>query len=156
MTLSEANKQQLQHKELPHDISFYDQDGHKVHYTTKHEEEQNASYNDFYPLICQQGNTRKTLRLKNDGNEHHVEDYLEDNEVLATMQEMTDCFRLGKTINQYKQLCSSISPASSTSSLNEHDYSDIEQYDEESTDDEPEIADFNLETQDPDFRRDHS
>ena len=155
VTLSEANKLQLQHKEIPHDISFYDQDGLKVHYTIKHEEEQNASHNDFYPIICQQGNTRKTLRLKNDGNEHHVEEYLEDNEVLATMQDMTDCFKLGKTINQYKQLCSSISPASSTSSLNEHDYSDIEQYDEESND-ETEIAELNFESQDPDFRRDHS
>ena len=62
-----------------------------------------------------------SLRLKNDGNEHHVEDYLEDNEILATMQDMTDWFQLGKTIIQYKQLCSSINPASSTSSLNEHD-----------------------------------
>ena len=156
VTLSEANKLQLQHKEVPHDISFYDQDGLKVHYTIKHEEEQNASHNDFYPIICQQGNTRKTLRLKNDGNEHHVEDYLEDNEVLATMQDMTDCFKLGKTIYQYKQLCSSISPASSTSSLNEHDYSDIEQYDDESSNDETEIAELKFESQDPDFRRDHS
>ena len=156
VTLSEANKLQLQHKENPHVLSFFDQDGHKVHYTIKHEEEQNATYNDFYPITWQQGNTRKTLRLKIDGNEHHVEDYLEDNEVLATMQDITDCFKLGKTINQFKQLCSSISPASSTSSLNEQDYSDIEQYDEESTDDETEIAEINIEIQDSDFRRDHS
>ena len=72
------------------------------------------------------------------------------------MQDMTDYFKLGKTINQYKQLCSSISPASSTSSLNERDYSDIEQYNEESTDDETEKAELNLESQDLDFRRDHS
>ena len=156
VTLSEANKLQQQHKEIPHDISFYDQDGHKVHYTIKHEDEQTASYNDFYPIFCQQGNTRKTLRLKNDGNEHHVEDYLEDNEVLATMQDMTDCFKLGKTINQYKQFCSSINPTSSTSRLNERGYSDIEQYDEESTDDETEIAELNLENQDPDLRKDNS
>ena len=156
MTLSEANKLQLQHKEIPHDISFYDQDGLTVHYTIKHEEEQNASYNDFYPIICQQGNTRRTLRLKNDGNEHHVEDYLEDNEILPTMQDMTDCFKLGKTVNQNKQLRSSISPASSTSSFHERDYSDIEQYDEESTDDEIKIAELNFEIQNPDFRRDHS
>ena len=58
--------------------------------TIKHEKEQNASNNDFYPIICQQGNTRKTLRLKREGNEHHVENYIEDNEVLATMQKMTD------------------------------------------------------------------
>ena len=69
---------------------------------------------------------------------------------------MTDCFKLGKTINLYKQLCSSINPASSTSSLNEQDYKDIEQNAEESTDDETEIAELNLEIQDPDFRRDHS
>ena len=43
VTLSEANRLQLQHEEIPHDISFYDQDGHKVHYTIKHEDEQNAS-----------------------------------------------------------------------------------------------------------------
>ena len=69
---------------------------------------------------------------------------------------MTDCFKLGKTINQYKQFCSSLRPASSTSSLNERDYNDIELYDEESTDDETEITEFNFESQDPDFRRDHS
>ena len=111
-------------KEIPHDISFYDQDGHKVHYTIKHEEEQNAYYNNFYPIICQQGNTRKNLRLRNDGNEHHVEDHLGDNELLATMH-APDCFKLGKTIHQYKHFCPSISPASSTSSLYKRDYSDI-------------------------------
>ena len=72
----------------------------KVHFTIKHEEEQNLSHNDFYHITCQQGKTRKPLRLKNDGNEHHVEDYFEDNEILATMLDMTDCFKLGKTINQ--------------------------------------------------------
>ena len=74
VTLSEANRLQLQHKETPHDISFYDQDGHKVHYTIKYVDEQNASHNDFYLIIYQQGKTRKTLRLTDDGNEHHVED----------------------------------------------------------------------------------
>ena len=39
---------------------------------------------------------------------------------------------------------------------NERDYSDIEQYDEQSTDDENEIAELNFESQDPDFDRDHS
>ena len=72
------------------------------------------------------------------------------------MQDMTVCFKLRKTNNQYEQLCSSISPASSTSSINERDYSDYEQYDEESTDDETEIAELNFENRDPDFHRDHS
>ena len=99
---------------------------------------------------------KATREKLSDSKTTHVEDYLEDKEILATMQDMTDCFKLGKTINQYKQLCSSNSPVSSTSSLNERDYSDIEQYDEESTDDETEIAELNFESQDPDFRRDHS
>ena len=68
------------------------------------------------------------------------------------MQEMTDCFKLGKIISQYKQLCSSISPASSTFSLNERDYTGIEQYKEESTDDEIELAELNFESQGADFR----
>ena len=72
------------------------------------------------------------------------------------MQDMTDCFKLGKTIKQYKQLCPNISPASSCSSHNERDYSDIEAYDDESTDEESETAELNFESQDPDFRRGHS
>ena len=90
VTLSKADRLQLQHKEIPQDISLYGQDGYKVHYTIKHEDEQDASFNDFYPIVCQYGKTRKTLRHKNDGSEHHVEDYLEDNEVLATMQDRQD------------------------------------------------------------------
>ena len=94
VTLSEPNKPRPQHEEIPHDISFQGEDGRKVHNTIKRKDKQNASYNKFYPIICQQDKTRKTLRLKNDGNEHDVEDYQEDNEVLATMQDVTDCFKL--------------------------------------------------------------
>ena len=85
-----------------------------------------------------------------------MEDYLEDTEVLATMQELTDCLKLGKTINEYKQLCSSFSLASSTSGLNEQVHRGIDQCDEESTDDETEIAELNFQSQDPDFRRHHA
>ena len=127
-----------------------------MHYSFKHEEDQNASYNNFYPIICQQSETRRSLRLGNDGKEHHVEGHLEDNEVPATMQDMTDCFKLGKTLNQYKQLCSNISPASCTSSHYERDYSDFGQYDGESRNDETEITKVNFENQHPDFRVNHS
>ena len=72
------------------------------------------------------------------------------------MQDMTDRFRLRKTINQYKQLCSSISPASNTSCPNERDYSDIEQNEEESTDDKTKKAELVFQSQDPDIRRNHS
>ena len=64
---------------------------------------------------------------------------------------MADCFELGESINQHQQLCSSISRESCTSSVHERDYSDIERYDEESTDDRTQIAEHKLENQDPDF-----
>ena len=67
------------------------------------------------------------------------------------MQGMTNCFKLGKTMNQNKQVCCSISPASNFSSPYERESSDIEQYDEKSTDDETEIAKLNFANQDPDF-----
>ena len=72
------------------------------------------------------------------------------------MQDKTDCLKLGKTTNQYKHFCSSISPAASTSGLNERDYSDIELSDWESSDNENEIAELNFESQNLDFCRDHS
>ena len=55
-------------------------------------------------------------------------------------------------LNQYKQLCSNINPSSSTSSLYERDYSNIEQYNERLTEDATEVAELNIENQDPDFR----
>ena len=71
------------------------------------------------------------------------------------MQTMTGCFKFGKTRNQNKPLCCSIGAASSTSSLNERDYTDIEQYREETTDDETGKAEVMFENQNPDFGRDH-
>ena len=85
VTLSDINKLQLQHKEIPKEISFYDERGDQMHYTIKHEDSQYISCNDFFPIICQHGNDRQILHLKNDGDEQHIEDYIDDNEVLATM-----------------------------------------------------------------------
>ena len=51
MTLSEANRLKLQHKEIPHDVSFYDQDGHEVHYIIRHEDEKKYLTTTFLPSI---------------------------------------------------------------------------------------------------------
>ena len=59
-----------------------------MHYTIKHEDGQDISYKDIFPLICQHGIDRKLLHLKSDGEEQHFEDYMEDNEVLATMHKI--------------------------------------------------------------------
>ena len=73
VTLSDTNRLQLHRIEIPHDISYHDQNGYKMHYTIKDEDDQDASYNDSYPIICEQCNTRNTLRPKNDGHKYHVE-----------------------------------------------------------------------------------
>ena len=103
MTISEANRLQFQHKEIPQHISFYDQDGHKIHYTIKHEDDQDASHSNFHLISIEKDKATKTLSFKNSGNEHLVEDYHEDNENLAANQNKTDFFELGKTIYQYKK-----------------------------------------------------
>ena len=69
---------------------------------------------------------------------------------------MTDCFKLRKAIQENRQLCSRISPASSISSFHEWDCSDIEQYNKKSAADETDIAEFRFENEDPDFFRDNS
>ena len=100
VTLSDINKVQLQHTEVPKEISLYDEKGDQIHYTIKHEDSQEISCNDFFLITCQHGNARQVLHLKNVGNEQHIESYMEDNDVLVTMQDMADCFKLGKAVNQ--------------------------------------------------------
>ena len=98
-----------------------------MHYTIKHEDSQDISCNDFFPIICKQGNDRQILHLKNDGDEQHIEDYMEDNEDVATMQDMADSFKLGKTINHYKRLYSDVCPYFTNYSIEEETYSKNEE-----------------------------
>ena len=99
VTLSEVNKLQLQHKEIH--VIYHSMIKTVSKYTILSSTMTNKTHL-IRTSTLSSGNKliRERLGLKNDGNEHHVEDYLEDNEVLATMQDMTDCFKLGKTINQ--------------------------------------------------------
>ena len=55
VTLSDINKLQLQHKEIPKEISFYDEKGDQMHNTIKHEDSQDISCNNFFPIIYQHG-----------------------------------------------------------------------------------------------------
>ena len=98
------------------------------------------SRNDFFPIICQHGNDRQILHLKNDGDEQHIEDYIEDNEVLATKQDMADSFKLGKTINQYKRLCSDVCPYFTNYTIEEETYREIEEQPDDNYDSDNEIA----------------
>ena len=144
VTLSDINKLQLQRKEIPKEISFYDEKGDQMHYTIKHEDIQDISCNDFFPIICQHGNERHILHLKNYGDEQYIEDYIEDNEVLATVQDMADCFKLGKTINQYKRLCSDVCPYFTNYTIEEETYGEIEEQQNDGYNSDNEIAELNF------------
>ena len=86
----------------------------------------------------------------NDGDEQYIEDYIEDNEVLATMQDMTDCIKLGTTINQYKQLCSDVCPYFIKNPI-EETYCKIEEQQDDGYNSDNEIAELNFDQKDSEF-----
>ena len=104
MTVEEYQKHQLQHKKIPRDIEFYDEHGSPVTYRIQHDDNPNDTCNNFYPIHCQQGNENKVLRLRNDG-ENFTLNSLTYEFPTTTIQSATDCFLLGRTINQFRRLC---------------------------------------------------
>ena len=104
VTVEEYQKHQLQYKKTPRDILFYDEHGSPVTYRIQHDDNPYGTCNDFYPIHCQQGNDNKVLQLHNDGENFTLNSH--SNEFpTTTIQSATDCFRLGKTINQFRRLC---------------------------------------------------
>ena len=67
VTLEGYQKHQLQHKKIPRDIEFFDENGNPVLYKIQHEDNPHDTCNVFYPIHRQQGNDEKILRLQNDG-----------------------------------------------------------------------------------------
>ena len=65
--MEEYQKHQLQHKNLPSDIEFYDEHGSPVTYRIQHDDNPNDTCNYFYPIHCQQGADNKVLRMHIDG-----------------------------------------------------------------------------------------
>ena len=85
-------------------MEFYDENGSPVTYRIRDDDNPNESCNEFYPIHCQQGNDNKVLRLHNDG-ENFTLNSLSNEFPTTTIQSTTNCFRLGKTINQFRRLC---------------------------------------------------
>ena len=104
ITVEEYQKHQLQHKEIPRDIEFYDDHGSPVTYRIQHDDNPNNTCNDFNPIHCQQGYNNKVLRLHNYG-ENYTLNSLSNEFPTTTIQSATDCFRLGRTINQFRRFC---------------------------------------------------
>ena len=93
----------------------------------------------IFPIVCQKGKVQRLLHLKNDGEEHQVENYENQPTVMATRQDIADCFKLGKLINQYKNLC-----LPSHEVHCEPEFCRIDEIDSDHSDDEQEIAELHL------------
>ena len=66
VTVEEYPKHQLQLKNMPRDIEFYDSNGSPATYRIQHNDNPKDTCNNFYPIHCQRGNDDKVLQLHND------------------------------------------------------------------------------------------
>ena len=96
-----------------------------VTYRIQHDDNPSDTCNDFYPIHCQQGNDNKVLRLHNDG-ENLTLNSLSNEFPSTTIQSATDCFRLGKTINQFRRLCLPSTQSFSSAEGSDPTYSSID------------------------------
>ena len=104
VTIEEYQMHQLQHKRIPRDIEFFDKHGTPVTYQIQHEDNPNDTCNDFYPIKYKRGHAEKILRLQNDGKDFTVNSML-DEFPITSIQQASDCFRMGRFINQFRQIC---------------------------------------------------
>ena len=95
---------QLRHKRIPRDIEFFDEHGAPVTYQIQHEDNPNDNCNDFYPIKYKRGNEAKLLRLQNDGEDFTISSMLDEFPIIS-VQQASDCFRMGRFINQFRQIC---------------------------------------------------
>ena len=111
VTIDEYQHQQLQHKKLPREIQFFDEHGQQITYKVSHDNTSAETCNAFYPIPCQQGKDQKLLRLHNDGENFSLNSLFTDF-TTSSVQLAADCFRMGRTINQFPRLCRPRSPVS--------------------------------------------
>ena len=111
VTIDEYQQHQLPHKKLPRDIQFFDEHGQQITYKINHDDTAAETCNDFYRLHCQQGKAQKILRLHIDG-ENFSLNSLSADFATSSVQLAADCFRMGRTINQFRRLCRPGSPVS--------------------------------------------
>ena len=146
VTVEEYQRHHIKHKKLPRDIELYDEHGSPVTYRIQHDDNPNDTCNDFYPIHCQQENDNRVLRLHNDG-ENFTLNSLSNEFPSTTIQSATDCFRLSKTINQFRRLCLPSTQSSSSAEDSDPTYSSIESLN--TTEDEDALADPHADDDNP-------
>ena len=124
VTVEEYQKHQLQHKKKLRDIEFYDEQDCPISYRIQHDDNPYDTFNDFYPIHCQQGNDNKVLRFHNDVRNFMLNS-LSNEFPTTTIQSAADCFRLGRTINQFRRLCLPSTQSLSSVENSETTYSSI-------------------------------
>ena len=102
ITTEECQKQKLQHKRIPHDVEFFDENDTPVSYEIHHEDNPNGTCNDFYLTKYKRGDEKK-LRLQNDGEEFTISSVFKEIPIIS-IQQTSDCFGLGKSINQFRRI----------------------------------------------------
>ena len=115
VTIEEHQHHQLQHKKLPRNIQFFDEHGQQITYKINHDDTATESCKDFYPIHCQQGKDQKILRLHIDGENFSLNSISTDF-AFSSVWLAAECFRMGRTINQFRQFCRPGSPVSVSSS----------------------------------------
>ena len=136
MTVEEYQMHQLRHKRIPRDIEFFDEHGTPVTYQIQHEDNPNDTCNDFYPIKYKRGNEEKILRLQNDGEDFTVSSMLDALPIIS-VQQASDCFRMGKFINQFRRICGPETQSNASVNTSNTEYSSINSlspFEDEATD----------------------
>ena len=115
---------QLQHKRIPRDIEFLDEYGTPVSYQIQDEDNPNYTCNDFYPIRYKRGNEKKRQRLQNYGEDFTVSSMLDEFPIIS-VQEASDCFRMGKQINQFRRICGPETQSNPSVNSSNAEYSSI-------------------------------
>ena len=122
--IEEYQMHQLRHKRIPLDIEFYDEHGTPVTYQIQHEDNPNDTCNDFYPIKYKCGNEEKMLILRNDGEDLTVSSML-DEFPITSIQQASDCFRMGRFIDQFRQVCGPKIQSNASVDTSNNEYSSI-------------------------------
>ena len=114
----------MQHKRIPRDIEFFDENGTPVTYQIQHEDNPNDTCNDFDPMKYKRGNEKKLLRLQNDGEDFTFSSIL-DEFPICSIQQASDCFRMGRFINQFRRICGPETQSDAPVNISNTEYNSI-------------------------------
>ena len=115
---------QMRQNRIPRDIEFFDEHGTPVTYQFQHGDNPNDTCNDFYPIKYKRGNEEKILRLQNMVEDFTISSRL-DEFPITSIQQASDCFQMGRFINQFRRTCGPETQSSASVNTSTTEYSSI-------------------------------